>query len=192
MTNLPEKYCDDVCEVLQRTKEIHATTIEAVAKTIVSCYKQGGKLIIFGNGGSYADALHFAGELEGAYNNRNRPALSALVPSNEAAQTAIANDLGYDKGFFRFVQANAQPGDVVIGISTSGNSPNVIYALEEARKKGARTVGFTGRAGGKAKEYAGILLNIPADYTPYIQLAHSISYHIICDIVESELFGRSA
>jgi len=174
------------------TKKLHEKTVEAVAKAMISCYKQGGKAIIFGNGGSYADALHFAGELEGAYNNRNRPALSALVPSNEAAQTAIANDFGYNKGFFRFVQANAQPGDVVIGISTSGNSPNVVYALEEARKKGARTVAFTGRTGGKLKECADVLLNIPADYTPYIQIAHSVSYHIICDIVESELFGRSA
>jgi D-sedoheptulose 7-phosphate isomerase len=179
---------DDISAVLKRTKELHSKTIEKIAHETIDTYKRGGKLIVFGNGGSYADALHFAAELEGAYMNRGRPALSALVPSNESALTAIANDFGYESVFQRFVEANAAPGDIVIGITTSGNSPNVIAALESAGKKGAKTVAFTGAGGGKAKSHADILLDVPSDYMPYIQIAHSAAYHIICETVESELF----
>ena len=182
----------DAMFVIGETEKLHKETVANIAKSIVDCYKSGGRLLVFGNGGSYADALHMAGELEGAYNDRKRPALPALAPANPAALTAIGNDFGYDKTFVRFVEANAMPGDIVIGMSTSGGSENVVMALEEARKKKSRTVLFTGSAGGKARQHADIILDIPSDYTPYIQLAHSAAYHIICDIVESELFGDVA
>ena len=179
---------DDIIDVLNRTKKIHSETIKEIANSIVSCYRHGGKVILFGNGGSFSDALHFAGELEGAYKNRSRPALAALVPANPSALTALANDFGYDFVFRKFVEANAKPGDVVVGLSTSGNSPNVVKGLQEARRMGAKTVAFTGESGGKMKSEVDILLNVPSASTGYIQIAHSASYHIICDIVESELF----
>ena len=181
---------EDMQDALKKTKKLHYKTMETIAHEIISSYENNGKCIIFGNGGSYADALHFAGELEGAYLNRKRPALAALVPANTAAMTAIANDFQYDNIFYRFVDANANPGDVVIGISTSGNSPNVVSALGLARKKNAKTVAFTGENGGKCREHADLLLNVPSDFTPCIQIAHSAAYHIICEIIESEMFGK--
>jgi D-sedoheptulose 7-phosphate isomerase len=141
-----------------------------------------------GNGGSYADSLHFAAELEGAYKNRNRAALAAMVPSNPASLTAIGNDFGYLNTFKKTVQAFINKGDVVIGLSTSGNSENVIQAFQEAKLKGARVVAFTGESGGKMKEYADILLNVPSQDTPRIQEAHHFAYHEICEIVETSLF----
>jgi D-sedoheptulose 7-phosphate isomerase len=185
---MPKTTFDDISYVLSKTKELHSKTIENIAHEMITAFRTGKKCIIFGNGGSYADALHFAGELEGAYNNRNRPALPVLVPSNFSAITAIANDFGYDFVFSRFVGANVAPGDIVIGITTSGNSMNIVTALELARKKSAKTVAFTGESGGKCKEHADILFNVPSAYTPCIQLAHSAAYHIICEIIESELF----
>ena len=121
-------------------------SIELIANVIIDCYRSGGKLIIFGNGGSAADAMHFAAEFEGqlSFRDKNRKPLSALTPYNISALTAISNDYGYDQSFERFVRANAQRGDVVIGISTSGNSPNVLRAIEEAKRFGTTTIGFTG------------------------------------------------
>ena len=183
-----ERSFDEVINVLGKTRDLHTKTIEQIASSMISCYKQGGKVIIFGNGGSYSDAMHFAGELEGAYKNRKRAALAALVPSNTAALTAIANDFGYDHVFRRFVEANGQAGDIVIGLTTSGNSPNVIYGLQEAKKRNAYTVAFTGDSGGKVKEYADILFNVPSSDTARIQEMHHFAYHEICGIVENALF----
>lgn len=183
-------HAGEQAHLLSEMEDGYVTTIIAIAGRMVDVYRNGGKAIIFGNGGSYADAIHFAGELEGAYRNRNRPALPALVPSNPAALTAIANDFGYEHVFRKFVEANVQQGDIVIGISTSGESPNVVLGLEEARKKKSTTVAFTGSTGGKMANHADILLRVPSDDTPRIQGSHHFVFHEICDIVERELFPQ--
>ncbi|MCX6815415.1 MAG: SIS domain-containing protein [Candidatus Aenigmarchaeota archaeon] len=169
-------------------------SIEDVAEVITKCYQNDGKLLIFGNGGSAADANHFAAEFEGQLSSidKGRKALSALTPSNMSALTAISNDFNYDMCFVRFVQANAKKGDVIIGISTSGNSMNVINAMEEAKKIGATTIGFTGESGGKIKEIADFLLNIPASNVSIIQEGHIIAYHRVCALVIKNLFGYDA
>ncbi|MBI4154341.1 SIS domain-containing protein [Candidatus Woesearchaeota archaeon] len=166
-------------------------TIEEVSEAVVKCYKSDKKLIIFGNGGSAADAMHFATEFEGqlsAYDKGRKP-LSALVPFNISALTAMSNDYNYDTSFLRFVTANANENDLVIGISTSGNSRNVIEAIKAAKEKGSTTAGFTGNDGGELGKIVDIHLNIPVSNVSIIQEGHIIAYHRICAIVLKELFG---
>ena len=163
-------------------------TILDIADLLVNRFKLGHKVLIFGNGGSYADALHFVGELEGAYRNRSRPPLSAIAP-NPVSITAIGNDFGYDETFKKFVKAHAYAMDVVIGISTSGNSPNVLEALKFAHEEKIATVGITGETGGAIKPYCNYLLNVPSTDTPRIQEAYKFAIHEICDIVERDMFG---
>ncbi len=169
-------------------------SIERVADAISKCYRSDGKLLIFGNGGSAADALHFAAEFEGQLSSvdKNRKALPAITPSNLSALTAISNDYNYDTSFLRFVQANARSSDVVVGISTSGNSKNVINAIKEAKNIGATTVGFTGYDGGQLKDFVDILMNVPASNVSIIQEGHIIAYHRVCALVIKELFGYDA
>ncbi|MBS3051231.1 MAG: SIS domain-containing protein [Candidatus Aenigmarchaeota archaeon] len=169
-------------------------SIEKVSGAVINCYRNGGKLIIFGNGGSAADAMHFAAEFEGQLSSidKGRKALSALTPFNISALTAISNDFDYGTSFARFVEANAKKGDVVIGISTSGNSKNVVNALHEAKKLGAVTVGFTGNNGGQVKDVVDILLNVPVSNVSVIQEGHLVSYHRVCALVIKELFGYDA
>ncbi|MBI4167753.1 MAG: SIS domain-containing protein [Candidatus Aenigmarchaeota archaeon] len=174
--------------------KLDISSIAAIAEVIIKCYKNDGKLIIFGNGGSAADSMHFAAELEGQLSSidKGRKALSALTPFNISALTAISNDYNYDTSFERFVDANAKKGDVVIGISTSGNSKNVINAIKAAKNLGAVTVGLTGNEGGLLKGSVDILLNVPVSNVSIIQEGHIISYHRICALVIKELFGYDA
>lgn len=178
----------------QMVDSLDLAAIEKVAAVISECYKNGGKLIIFGNGGSAADAIHFAAEFEGQLSSidKGRKALAALTPFNLSALTAISNDFDYDTSFARFVQANAKKGDVVIGISTSGNSKNVLSAINEAKKLGSVAIGFTGGDGGRLKDIADVLLNIPANNVSIIQEGHIIAYHRVCALVVKELFGYDA
>ncbi len=173
---------------------IDRKAIEKVSKVISDCYRNDGKVIIFGNGGSAADAMHFAAELEGQLSSadKGRKALAALTPFNLSALTAISNDYDYDASFSRFVQANTLKGDVVIGISTSGNSKNVLSAINAAKERGAVTVGLTGHDGGNLGKVADILMNIPASSVSIIQEGHVIAYHRICALVIKELFGYDA
>ena len=173
---------------------IDRKAIEKASKTIVDCYRNGKKVIIFGNGGSAADAMHFAAELEGQLSSldKGRKALSALTPFNLSALTAISNDYNYDESFVRFVRANAARGDVVIGISTSGNSRNVLSAVKAARDIGATTVGLTGNGGGQLAGLVDVLMNIQAPNVCIIQEGHVIAYHRICALVVKELFGYDA
>jgi D-sedoheptulose 7-phosphate isomerase len=178
----------------QMVDSLDLAAIEKVAAVISECYKNGGKLIIFGNGGSAADAIHFAAEFEGQLSSidKGRKALAALTPFNLSALTAISNDFDYDTSFARFVQANAKKGDVVIGISTSGNSKNVLSAINEAKKLGSVAIGFTGGDGGRLKDIADVLLSIPASNVSIIQEGHIIAYHRVCALVVKELFGYDA
>ena len=156
---------------------------------IVATYKVGGKVVLFGNGGSATDAQHLAGELVGRF-MLERQALPAIaLTTNTSILTAVGNDYGYETVFSRQVEALVNEKDVVIGISTSGNSPNVIEAMKTAKMKGAKTIGLTGGNGGKLVEVADLVLIVPSDSTPRIQEAHITIGHIVCELVERELAG---
>ncbi len=161
--------------------------IAAIAHLIAESYRKQGKVIIFGNGGSMCDAMHFAEELTGRF-RQDRPALPAIAISDPSHLTCVGNDYGFEQIFARGVEAYATDGDVVIGISTSGNSPNIIKALETARDKGCSTVALLGRDGGKLKGTCDRELIVAASTTDRIQEIHTLILHILIECVEHELF----
>jgi D-sedoheptulose 7-phosphate isomerase len=165
--------------------------IERMVTFVLAAINRGGKVVVFGNGGSAADAQHLVGELVGRF-KLERPALPAIALStNTSILTAIANDYGYDVVFSRQIEALVTEKDVVIGISTSGRSPNVIEAIKAAKKKGAKTIVLTGgKAPIKSRQVADLVLAVPSDSTPRIQESHITIGHIVCELVEKELFGR--
>jgi D-sedoheptulose 7-phosphate isomerase len=161
-----------------------------VAQVMISSLRSGGKVIFFGNGGSAQDAGHLAAELMGRF-AFDRPGLAALsLPDATAAITAIGNDYSYDEVFARQVLAAGRPGDVVVGLTTSGNSPNVVRALEAASQAGMTTVTLTGARGGKVADLAQICIRVPSDDTGRIQEACLHLGHTICEMVEAALFAR--
>jgi D-sedoheptulose 7-phosphate isomerase len=166
-----------------------AAKIAEIAQAIVAAYRRGGKVILLGNGGSAADAQHIAAEFVGRF-YLERPALPALaLHANSSIVTAIGNDYGFDEIFSRQIEAQARAGDVVVGISTSGNSPNVVKALECANQLECATVAFVGAKACRLDEVATHVLRVPSDDTPHIQEGHIAAGHIICYLVERELFG---
>lgn len=167
-----------------------ARTIVAVADEIVLALRRGNKILLFGNGGSAADAQHIAAEFAGKYIRDRGPLPAIALTTNTSSLTAIANDYGYESIFVRQIQAMAAKGDIVIGISTSGNSPNVLLAMDEAKRRGAVTIALTGKSG-KLKKAADFVLAVPSKETPHIQEAHITIGHIICQLVEEEMFGES-
>ena len=163
--------------------------IEAVAKACVDVYKNNKKTILAGNGGSAADAQHIAAELVGRY-GFDRPSIPSLALTTDTSNlTAIGNDYGYDQVFSRQLDGMGVSGDLFIGISTSGNSKNVLNAFEVAKKKGITTVALVGRDGGEMAKVADFAIVVPSNATPRIQESHILIGHIICDIIEKELFG---
>ncbi|QOP46139.1 D-sedoheptulose 7-phosphate isomerase [Sulfurimonas paralvinellae] len=163
--------------------------IEKVAQMCVDLYKGDKKTILAGNGGSAADAQHIAAELVGRY-GFDRPSIPSLALTTDTSNlTAIGNDYGYDQIFSRQLEGMGQEGDIFIGISTSGNSVNIIKAFESAKKKGITTVALTGRDGGEMAKMADVALVVPSNSTPRIQESHILIGHIICDIIEKETFG---
>jgi len=165
-------------------------TVLEIAQIISKAYRNDKKVLWCGNGGSAADAQHLAAELSGRY-YYDRPALYAeALHVNTSYMTAVANDYSYNEVYSRLMQGIGKEGDVLIGMSTSGNSGNVVNALIEARKKGCITVGFTGRGGGKMKEHCDIILEIDSTDTPRIQECHMLMGHTICELVEQALFPR--
>lgn len=167
--------------------DVAAQTVE-VARAIIDSLRAGGKVIFFGNGGSAQDAGHLAAELMGRY-AFDRPGLAAIsLPDATAAITAISNDYSYDEVFARQVLATGRPGDVVIGLTTSGNSPNVVRALEVAGQAGMTTVTLTGALGGKVADVAKICIRVPSDDTARVQEACLHLGHSICEMVEAALF----
>ena len=160
-----------------------------VAKACVDVYRNGKKTILAGNGGSAADAQHIAAELVGRH-GFDRPSIPSLALTTDTSNlTAIGNDYGYDKVFSRQLEGMAQEGDLFIGISTSGNSQNIINAFESARHRGVITVALVGRDGGKMGAMADYAIIVPSNATPRIQESHILIGHILCDIIEKELFG---
>lgn len=177
---------------IQTKKELQRAKVEIIgqiAKLIVDAYRQGNKVLWFGNGGSAADAQHLACELVSRFYLERKALASIALTTNTSELTAIANDYNFDRIFSRQVEALVNPGDVVIGISTSGNSPNVIEGIKKAKQLGAVTVAFTGATGGKLKGNVDFLLDVPSEITPHIQESHIMIGHVICYLVEKELFG---
>jgi D-sedoheptulose 7-phosphate isomerase len=172
------------------TNDAILNTVEQIVKDIVSSYRQDGKVLWAGNGGSAADAQHLAAELSGRFYYDRPPLFSEALHVNTSYTTAVANDYSYDVIYSRLVKAMGRKGDVLIGLSTSGNSTNVIKALEVANEIGMVTVAFTGETGGKMKDSAKYLVNIPSKDTPRIQECHMILGHTICELVEMQLFPK--
>ncbi|MFT5443052.1 MAG: D-sedoheptulose 7-phosphate isomerase [Myxococcota bacterium] len=179
-------------EVKQATALECADAIGAVAERLVACFAAGGKVLLFGNGGSAADAQHIASEFVGRYVS-DRPALPAIaLTSNSSEYTAIGNDYGFEHVFVRGVEAHGRQGDVAIGISTSGDSSNVLHAIAVAKEHGLVTVGLLGKSGGKLATAVDYAVTVPSDQTPRIQEAHITIGHIWCELVEAELFPEVA
>jgi D-sedoheptulose 7-phosphate isomerase len=164
-------------------------TIENVVIEIITSLKTGGKVLFCGNGGSAADAQHLAAELSGrVYLDRDALFAEALHV-NTSYLTAVSNDYGYDEVYSRLVKGMGQKGDILIGLSTSGNSKNIIKAFEMANKIGMHTVAMTGASGGKLKNICEYLINVPSEITPRIQESHILIGHIICEIIEDKIFN---
>jgi D-sedoheptulose 7-phosphate isomerase len=164
-----------------------AEIVLAVGRVMVACLKSGGKILVFGNGGSAADAQHLAAELVGRYLVDRRALPAIALTTDPSIITAVGNDLGYEAIFRRQVEAHGRPGDVVIGISTSGRSKNVVAALEWAKANGLVTVGLTGGGGGSLPGLVHHLIDVPSAETPRIQEVHGMVVHLLCEIVEEEL-----
>jgi D-sedoheptulose 7-phosphate isomerase len=166
---------------------------EAVARAAILCaegLRAGGRILLFGNGGSASDAQHIAGEFTGRL-GRERPALAALaLTANSSDVTAIGNDYGFEHVFTRLLQAHGRPGDVAVAISTSGNSPNVLSAVREAKERGLRTIGLVGRGGGKLAPLVDCAIVVPSDDTQRIQESHITIGHALCELVDEALFPR--
>jgi D-sedoheptulose 7-phosphate isomerase len=164
-------------------------TIDDVTAEMVACFKRDGKVLFCGNGGSAADAQHLAAEFSGRFYNDREPLFSEALHVNTSYITAVANDYSYNEVYARLVKAKGRKGDILVGLSTSGNSSNIIEAFKVAKERGMIVVGFTGETGGKMKEYCDYLLNIPSTDTPRIQECHITVGHIICQLVEENYFG---
>jgi len=173
-------------ELLNDAKLINE--IQVIAGKIIDCYKNNGKVLFCGNGGSAADAQHLAAELSGRFYYDRPPLYAEALHVNSSYLTAVANDYSYDEVYARLVKGMGRKGDILVGISTSGNSSNILKAFEVARAKEMITIGLTGESGGKMKEISDFIINVPSRDTPRIQESHILIGHIICQIVESGLF----
>lgn len=195
MEKIMKAYIKDQIKKSYETKqtiyndEALLSKIEEVAQKCVALYKTDKKTILAGNGGSAADAQHIAAELVGRY-GFDRPSIPSLALTTDTSNlTAIGNDYGYDQVFSRQLEGMGQAGDIFIGISTSGNSTNLIKAFESAKKKNILTVALVGKDGGEMAKMADIAIVVPSNSTPRIQESHILIGHILCDIIEKETFG---
>lgn len=173
-------------KVLEKTLQENANQISKVADICIKKLTNGNKILIFGNGGSAADAQHIAAEMVGSFGDQSRIALPAIaLTTDTSALTSISNDFGYEFVFARQIEALANSGDIVIGISTSGNSVNIVNGLQAAKDKNCVTIGFSGNVGGKMNELCEENIVIPSKSTPRIQEMHILLGHIICEIIDS-------
>lgn len=177
---------NETLQVIEETKKM-SDQIELAANIIINSFKAQGKLLICGNGGSAADSQHIAAEMVGKFYRIDRPALPAIaLNTNSSIITAIGNDFGYDKTFVRQVEALGQKNDVLMSVSTSGNSENAFQAAKLAKEKEMKVISLTGDKGGKLKEISDITLMVSSKNTPIIQNAHITICHIICELVEND------
>jgi D-sedoheptulose 7-phosphate isomerase len=166
-----------------------AATLEKVITVITQAFKNGNSVYFAGNGGSAADAQHLAAEFSGRFYKDRKALPSEALHCNTSYLTAVANDYSYDVIYSRLLEGLAKPGDVLVGLSTSGNSGNIVKAFEKSKELKVVTIGFTGAAGGKMKELSDYLINVPSTDTPRIQESHILLGHIICELVEKNIFG---
>ena len=171
--------------------EILQENIENIVVKSVEAFRNDKKMLFCGNGGSASDAQHIAAELSGRFYSDRPPLYAEALHVNSSYMTAVANDYGYKETYARMVEASGRKGDVLVGISTSGNSPNVVKAMLNAKEIGMLTVGFTGAKGGKMKEICDIMIQVPSDDTPRIQEVHILVGHIICQLIEEEMFPNA-
>ena len=172
------------------TNDNLVNVVAEVTAVVVKTYKNKGAVYFCGNGGSAADAQHIAAELSGRFYYDRDPLFAEALHVNTSYLTAVANDYSYDEIYARLIKAKGRKGDILFGISTSGNSENIIRAFKVAKEQGVICVALTGETGGKMKDYADYLINIPSKDTPRIQESHIMIGHIVCEFVESELFPR--
>lgn len=164
--------------------------ISQFADKLIETYRRGGKVLFCGNGGSAADAQHIAAELSGRFYLDRKPLYAEALHCNSSFLTSVSNDYGFENVFSRAVESMSKTGDVLVGISTSGNSTNILNAFEMAKKTGTFTIAMTGKTGGKIAPLSDLLINVPSDCTPRIQEVHIMIGHIVCEIVEKEIFGK--
>jgi len=165
--------------------------IERIVTNSIEAFKNDKKILFCGNGGSASDAQHIASELSGRFYKDRPPLYAEALHVNSSYMTAVANDYGYEETYARMIEASGRKGDVLVGISTSGNSPNVVKAMLNAKEIGMVTVGFTGSKGGEMKEICDIMIQVPSDDTPRIQEVHILVGHIICQLIEEEMFPNA-
>lgn len=170
------------------TNEVLKDSIYKATSMCIEAFKKNKKVHLCGNGGSASDAQHIAAELSGRFYTDRPPLYAEALHVNSSYMTAVANDYGYEATYARMIEAAGRKGDVIIGISTSGNSPNVVKAMRKAKELELLTIGFTGESGGKMKEICDIMICVPSDDTPRIQEAHILIGHIICQLIEEEMF----
>jgi D-sedoheptulose 7-phosphate isomerase len=172
----------------RETERACGDAIDRAAELLIESLRGGGRVLAFGNGGSASDAQHFAAELAGRF-ERERPALPATaLTANTSDLTAIGNDYGFERVFARQVEAHGRPGDLVLAISTSGGSPNVLEAVSEARSRGLSSIGLVGKGGGKLAGMVDVPIVVPSDATARIQEAHITVLHVLCELVDAALF----
>jgi len=165
--------------------------IQKIAIKSIAAFRDDKKMLLCGNGGSASDAQHIAAELSGRFYTDRPPLYAEALHVNSSYMTAVANDYGYEATYARMVEAAGRKGDVLVGISTSGNSLNVVKAMQKAKELGMLTVGFTGKDGGKMKDICDIMICVPSVDTPRIQEAHILIGHIICQLIEEEMFPNA-
>lgn len=187
ITNIIQSSIDTKQQILQNSELL--STIEKVVKAVTNAFKSGNRVYFCGNGGSAADAQHLAAEFSGRFYTDRKALPAEALHCNTSYLTAVANDYGYDVVFSRMIDGIGQTGDVLIGLSTSGNSGNIIKAFDVAKEKQMITVAFTGETGGKMKDMVDYLINVPSKDTPRIQESHIMIGHIICQLVEEKYFG---
>ena len=179
----------DVKQLILNDKAL-VERIKAAAEMCVESLKNGGKIHFCGNGGSASDAQHLAAELSGRFYYDRPPLNAEALHVNTSYLTAVANDYSFDMVYARMLQASARKGDVLVGISTSGNSSNILKTIEMAKDMGVKTIGMTGETGGKMADICDILINVPSKCTPRIQESHIMIGHIICEIIEATMFPK--
>jgi len=176
---------DDHRRAAEALASMDVAPVEAAGRLLVGALRGGGKVLMCGNGGSAADAQHFAAELVGRYRTEREPLAAVALTTDTSILTAVGNDYGFEPIFERQVRALARPGDVVVGLSTSGSSKNVVRALFAARERGARTIAMLGANGGPVAEHADVAIRIPATETARIQEGHITVIHALCELVDA-------
>jgi D-sedoheptulose 7-phosphate isomerase len=192
MRDVVLKAFNDSAAVKQQFVRDHADRIVEVAKVIVRAFREGHKVLLFGNGGSATDAAHVAAEFVGRYKRERTPLPAIALATDIAAITCIANDYGFDELFARQVRAHGQKGDIAIAISTSGNSPNVLKGVAAAKEGGLTTVAWTGGTGGKLAALADFAFVVPSSVTARIQESHITLGHVLCELTEEEFLGKAS